>query len=750
MHSICSASSANTQSQRSLFPTNNTTQLIDYGPEYDKQNDLKLSYMERQKKRTNNVQHRQKDGHIHGIDTKWDRLDKRELYQLPDQLPTEKAKRERQSIGFTKDSFEATTTTSSSSGGGQKKQQRPFSEYRENTYLEFDENDDDGSDYKDVEGDPSLWVGYPSTLHEITKSLAWLGEHGVCLSFADKLAIAPSNNMLEQGASGRGLYATSPIQKGETIVTSPLVAMRKEDFVIYKSNPEQEFKRNILDKTQVLGKEVLLNYAFAHPDSPLYLVPTAPLANFMNHGGGGGGTKKKKPNVQIRWPEGGSNTAKLFEWAYNQPPGSHFQSSFEEYYSTTSSSSDSAFRHTSNPWLESHPIDVMERSGKLALEYVALRDIEEDEELLIDYGELWERAWESYSSKRNDGSDEGSFRHPIGVPSDFYPDNWLHVTDQYEIAELQDLENNPLPTGEAKAITYAHNGKPVGSKYAYVIGLKQGFSDSFLKFAEENGVIELYRKLLTEQDGFKLESDAFRVYDTGTLVNKTSPPEADPLEFFAHRYATAAWNLKFNMHYAAAWNDAARRSVLAALGDSGFDEALNGIGQRFGYDNMTCFHGSFMGLTHCEKSIMHTDIYATNDQSWNMVFPLITVDGTEPELDIMAEDMNTVIGVHYTKDVVYAMGDWGYHQTRPMAYYNPEDDPKDYGDLAANGVPIRVVFGAYCSQIDETNVAAIRHVYDGDDPAPFADQFVDLPTKEIHWDRATGSASLAKPRGRGT
>ncbi len=56
---------------------------------------------------------------------------------------------------------------------------------------------------------------------------------------------------------------------------------------------------------------------------------------------------------------------------------------------------------------------------------------------------------------------------------------------------------------------------------------------------------------------------------------------------------------------------------------------------------------------------MHSDIYATDDKSWNIIFPLITVEGTDPELDIMAEDMNTIIGVHYLRDVAYAIGDFG-------------------------------------------------------------------------------------------
>jgi len=267
-----------------------------------------------------------------------------------------------------------------------------------------------------------------------------------------------------------------------------------------------------------------------------------------------------------------------------------------------------------------------------------------------------------------------------------------------------------------------------------------------LEYSEKTGVVELYRKLLTEQEGYHLPSDGFSVYKPGALVNATSESDND-MEFFAHRYHSDAWN--FNMHFVAAWSESARKDVLAALGNAGFDIAVSGIGERFGYDNMTCFHASYMGVTHCDKAEMHSDIYGTDDKSWNILFPIITVEGTDSELDIMSEDMNTIIGVHYLKDVAYAIGDFGYHKTRPIAYYDPGDDSVNYGNMAANDVPIRVVFGAYCAQIDETNVAMIRHVYDGDDPAPFADQFKQLPMREVHWDKAGDKCTLANTGGKG-
>ena len=49
-------------------------------------------------------------------------------------------------------------------------------------------------------------------------------------------------------------------------------------------------------------------------------------------------------------------------------------------------------------------------------------------------------------------------------------------------------------------------------RYGYVIGLPKGLSDRFLEYSERIGVIELYRKLLTEQVGFQLKSDQFTSY----------------------------------------------------------------------------------------------------------------------------------------------------------------------------------------------------------------------------------------------
>lgn len=659
--------------------------LLDYGHQFHadiRKRNEQLRHMQGKSTRT-------LTGFANTIGRDWDIMEKVQKKDCPKELPTEKAKRERLKVGMGVDSSILDVGV------------RPYIEYRPNDHLpavdeEKDDDDDEEDDYD--------WNIRP---------LEWLHDNGVCLS-SGKLSIGPS----DIDDAGRAVFSTTDVAKGEVILIAPLIALRRDDFRIYKSDPDAEHERDEVDKSTVIGEELLLNYAYSHPDSPMLLVPNGPLANFINHGG-------EDANVQIRWPAALSKTARLFDWAYNRKKEDVYDDKFE------------STNH--NAWLKDHPIDVMEKSGRLAFEYVALRDIKKDEEILIDYGPLWEDAWGAFSNA-HPYARSGYFRHSIGVPDGFYPDNWLGVTDKYEIAEIKDLKNKPLQPGIALPLTWAHNGKALSPKYGYVVGLDKGFSDRFLDYSEKAGVIELYRKLLTNQEGFRLKSDEFTTYTPGMLTN-TSTTNDEEMEFFAQKYKADQY--KFNMHFVAAWNEAARKGVMKALGDAGFDLAVKGIGERFGYDNMTCFHASYMGMSHCDRAKMHSDIYATNDKSWNIIFPLITVEGTDPELNILADDMNTVVGVHYLKDVAYALGDFGFHQTSPSNYFDPSQS--DGEESAAH---IRVVFGAYCSQIDETNIAMIRHIYDGDDPAPFADQFAELPVKEVHWTK-TGNATLRHPEGSG-
>lgn len=140
---------------------------------------------------------------------------------------------------------------------------------------------------------------------------------------------------------------------------------------------------------------------------------------------------------------------------------------------------------------------------------------------------------------------------------------------------------------------------------------------------------------------------------------------------------------------------------------------------------LSFFVHTVMGVSECDNSFIHADVYAVYEKGFNFIFPLVVVEGSPPELDVQTDDGNVQIGVNYEYDVAFALGDWVYHKTRTIEYSKSSD--------------IRIVVGTYCSQIDNTNERIMQHIYDGEDPAPFMDQF---KLKEAHWSRNDKDISL--------
>ena len=239
--------------------------------------------------------------------------------------------------------------------------------------------------------------------------------------------------------------------------------------VIYGADENQNTFRNVLNFDKVVGQEELLNFCFGHPDSPLLLLPYSPIVNFIKHDG-------KEPNAEIQWPD-------------------------------------------SKDWLDLHPLHVLEMSGQLMMEFVALRDITPGEEVVIDFGRAWEEAWKQHEEGRE-------FRHEIGVPDNFFPEGWKHQRAVYELAP----DESPLKPGEVSQMKWAHNGKPV-CKNCYRVGLPPGFSEKMLEFSNGRGITSLYEKLLNNNI---FKSDEWSVFDI------------QGEQWYAQRYKSVDWD--FNMH----------------------------------------------------------------------------------------------------------------------------------------------------------------------------------------------------------
>ncbi|GFH56916.1 hypothetical protein CTEN210_13392 [Chaetoceros tenuissimus] len=196
----------------------------------------------------------------------------------------------------------------------------------------------------------------------LSYSLKELYENGICL---DRMYIKQS----EKVDAGRGAFASRPMKKGEVVAPAPVVQIldkRSLDVIRIKQGQAKE-------EEQVL-KLQLLNYCFGHRDSSLLFFPYSPMVNYINH-------DDKASNVELRW--------------------------------STSSQHDRADVHN----MSFQYIKDLEHAG-LMLEFVATRDIEQDEEIYLDYGPLWQNAWESHVQNfdsDNNSNQEYIYAHELNA-----------------------------------------------------------------------------------------------------------------------------------------------------------------------------------------------------------------------------------------------------------------------------------------------------------------------------------------------
>jgi len=172
------------------------------------------------------------------------------------------------------------------------------------------------------------------------RSREWLQENGRCL---DNIAVKKSTVQ----SAGRGAIATRSIKKGEIITTSPVLQHNRQYMTMYMHEGGAN-ESQIVEKT----KQLIFNYMYGHKNSNLMLWPIAPAVNAINHITG------DKVNAKIQW---------------------------------------SSFPHHKAEWLNKTTSEVLGifKSG-LILDYVATKDILVGEEIFIDYGPDFDKAWNDY------------------------------------------------------------------------------------------------------------------------------------------------------------------------------------------------------------------------------------------------------------------------------------------------------------------------------------------------------------------
>jgi hypothetical protein len=245
--------------------------------------------------------------------------------------------------------------------------------------------------------DTLLQAGGTGMLHynRSIRNVDWLEEHGTCMDH-----IRPGNHSTIPQA-GRGAFANRFIKEGQTVAPAPLIHVPDRSILtIYDSYKSEEYDDVTNDYSEErnasapIHHQLMLNYCFGHRHSTLLLCPYGVVTSLINH-------SRDQPNTRIVW-------------------------------------SDKVTQHPE--WLDM-PIDdwALEEHAGLAFDFVALRDIQENEEILIDYGEEWETAWQKHVAAWQPPASAASYRPAYELDADIDSDLPTVEEGSYEHVEHLNL-----------------------------------------------------------------------------------------------------------------------------------------------------------------------------------------------------------------------------------------------------------------------------------------------------------------------
>ena len=203
----------------------------------------------------------------------------------------------------------------------------------------------------------AIYIGNSSSRETLTNYLLkqhstnfeYLQEYGTCID-----QIRPGRSTLSN--AGHGGFATRPFRKGTIITASPLLIIPDEN-VLYMYNFTKYNHRWYRNYKKKKHYQLLYNYCYGHPYSTLLLCPHGGGINYINH-------NQSLVNVKMEW------TTTQLSHVHNATLVQH--GTMEEMTNLASE----------------------QQGSQLVFHYVAIQDIQPNDELFLDYGDEWEAAWQ--------------------------------------------------------------------------------------------------------------------------------------------------------------------------------------------------------------------------------------------------------------------------------------------------------------------------------------------------------------------
>ena len=284
---------------------------------------------------------------------------------------------------------------------------------------------------------------------------------------------------------------------------------------------------------KVLMQQLKIAVSFVMMMMYVLLLPIAPGVTFINHASGVSDDEENlpKPNVFIRWSSQINDTQKI--------------------------------RNTL-PLLELYELKTL----TLAIEYVALRDISEGEEIFIDYGPEWQTAWNRHQVRpSNDDAKKDSeafhrfaFRQKMSLPDDLYPPHWLRYDPTQSVP---DFISNPLRPGEMANVRWTTGTNEIVTPWAFRIGLNSSIRERLLEYSNLVGTTKILSHLTKEGNSVPPS--------THSNINVNGE------EWYVQR-PSKEW--KSNLHWLSPSSSSVHDEYLQVLSLAGFDEILESIGNN--------------------------------------------------------------------------------------------------------------------------------------------------------------------------
>ena len=206
------------------------------------------------------------------------------------------------------------------------------------------------------------------------------GGYSICLDdkVEERLADHTPNVAANASYGGqRGLFAKRSLKKDEILTSTPMIPVHQEEMTMDRAKYAKFLEdADAHGNVQKIGipaqkKQLLENYIYGHAESSLMWLATAPLLHSVNHAPHD--QTSVQPNAKIQW---------------------HKTDIYSDAAMTLSRRQ--RFHHAELLEMDSREV-VLKHGMGLMLDLVALRDIGENEEILIDYGKAWDDAWKEHN-----------------------------------------------------------------------------------------------------------------------------------------------------------------------------------------------------------------------------------------------------------------------------------------------------------------------------------------------------------------